>query len=214
MYATGTDTCPVRMLKLLISKTTPTATHLFNQFHKESEITPTNDVWYTNKPLSKRTFANFLPDICKAANVKRYTPHSLRATAIQCLSDVGFEARQIMFMSNHRNESSLRSYSRNVTTVQKKALSTSLTTLLPSRSLPSPDKVNQPIATYTTETQHQSVLSTIDNSAVVNQLVRATQSTHCQSTIDIYLPVTTTSSAANFFNNATFNSCTFNFITK
>lgn len=69
----------------------------------------------------KRSFQNFLPEICKNAGVeKRYTPHCIRATTIQHLNDSGWEARHIMFLSGHRNESSLRSYSRTVSTSKKK----------------------------------------------------------------------------------------------
>ena len=53
-----------------------------------------------------------------------YTAHCLRATAIQCMNDAGFEIRHIMHMSGH--ESSVRSYNRNCSTDQKKATSDSL----------------------------------------------------------------------------------------
>ena len=40
MYATGADTCPVKMLKLLISKTDGSASSLFNQYMKEAVSLP------------------------------------------------------------------------------------------------------------------------------------------------------------------------------
>jgi hypothetical protein len=114
MYSTGTENCPVNMLQLLIEKTDKNATSLFNQYNREAVFSPsTTAVWFADKALSKRSFGNFLGDICKAAKVQNhYTPHCLRATAIQCLSDEGFEARQIMYMSDHKCESSLRSYNK------------------------------------------------------------------------------------------------------
>ena len=127
MYATGGDLCPVAMLQLLIKKTDPNAQMLFNHFINEACQSPDRTmIWYTTKPLAKRTFASFMPDICKRAHVKKYTAHCLRATAIQSMNDVGHEARHIMFMSGHRNESSIRSYNRSVSTVQKKHLSHTL----------------------------------------------------------------------------------------
>lgn len=68
MYATGGKICPLKMLRLLINKTDPAATHLFNQYRKESLSCPlTSDIWFVNKPLAKCTFTKFLTDICRAA---------------------------------------------------------------------------------------------------------------------------------------------------
>ena len=41
-----------------------------------------------------------------------YTNHSIRATTITILDRSGFEARNIMSVSGHRNESSIKSYSK------------------------------------------------------------------------------------------------------
>jgi site-specific recombinase XerD len=109
MYAThDPKCCPVEILRLLIEKTDSNASHLFNHYYKDRNINA--DKWFTAKPLSKRTYANFLGEICIASGVqKKYSPHCLRATAIIYLNDSGFEARHIMFMiSNHKNESSLQ----------------------------------------------------------------------------------------------------------
>ena len=43
-----------------------------------------------------------MSDVCKLAKcAKTCTPHCLRATAITTMSDEGFEARQVMYMSGH-----------------------------------------------------------------------------------------------------------------
>ena len=131
MYATGDVTCPVEMLRLLIRKTVPKAQALFNSCVPNADRSPQNfGCWFDDKPLSKRTFTNFLPDICKASKcAARYTAHCLRATAITKMNDAGFEARHIMFMSGHRNESSIRSYNRNLSSEQKQRLSKSLSVM-------------------------------------------------------------------------------------
>ncbi|XP_021348216.1 uncharacterized protein LOC110447090 isoform X2 [Mizuhopecten yessoensis] len=100
---------------------------LFNQFDKSAVMKPIESaIWYTNKSLSKRTFAKFMSNICVAAKIdKKYTPHCLRAKAIQLLNDQGYEARHIMYMSDHRCE-----YNRNVANHQKKALSSSLSAIV------------------------------------------------------------------------------------
>ena len=87
MYTTGSDICPVKLLKHLIEKSDPSSTHLFNQYLRQSVVKPEIKTWYSPKSLSKRTFAGFLNDICNAAGLKtRYTAHCLRATAIPRLS--------------------------------------------------------------------------------------------------------------------------------
>lgn len=126
MYAyPDSPSCPVQMLKFFIQKTDSNATKLFNHCLKDATISPsTCDIWYTSQSLGKNTFRNFLPDISKQAGCsQRYTAHCLRATAIQSLSNAGFETRQIMYMSGHRNEASVRSYARDFTTIQKQSIS-------------------------------------------------------------------------------------------
>ena len=47
-----------------------------------------------------------------------YTNHCIRATCITTLDAAGYEARDIMAVSGHRSESSIRNYSR--TNIEKK----------------------------------------------------------------------------------------------
>ena len=67
-----------------------------------------------------------MPDICKNAGVQRYIAHSLHATAIQTMSDAGFAARNILFMTDHKHEESLKTYSRRPSTEQKQLISSVL----------------------------------------------------------------------------------------
>ena len=128
MYATNINSCPVALLKLLLAKTDPTAEFLFNSCNKIALTYPsTTEVWFTNTPLSARTYTLFMGDICKQSKTSSsYTAHSLRATAIHQLSNLGMEARHIMFMSGHRNEASLRSYTREPSNGQKRMMSNAL----------------------------------------------------------------------------------------
>ena len=46
-----------------------------------------------------------MSDISRNADCSRiYTPHSLRATAIQRMNDAGYQIRHIMHMSGHKDE--------------------------------------------------------------------------------------------------------------
>ncbi|XP_033726736.1 uncharacterized protein LOC117316304 [Pecten maximus] len=84
MYANNKSNCPVKMLRLLLEKTDPNSTALFNQCVKEAIFKPEeNKYWYNSKALGKSSFSCYMPDISKYANcTKRYTAHCLRATAI------------------------------------------------------------------------------------------------------------------------------------
>lgn len=113
MYATNTETCPVKMLKFFIDKNDKYASRLFNKISIHAKKYPAIcDIWYTTSSVGKSSFCEFFPDLCKAAGCsKRYTPHCLRATVMQAMSDdAGIETRQIMFMSGHRNEASMKTY--------------------------------------------------------------------------------------------------------
>ena len=84
MYATYEKTCPVSTLRLLLKKTPPSATNLFNQCHKGLTEHPTRvDIWYYPLPLAKGTIDRFLDNICKGAGILRvYTRVCLWATAM------------------------------------------------------------------------------------------------------------------------------------
>jgi site-specific recombinase XerD len=46
-----------------------------------------------------------MSDISRNADCSRiYTPHFLRATAIQRMNDAGYQIRHIMHMSGHKDE--------------------------------------------------------------------------------------------------------------
>ena len=65
--------------------------------------------------------------ISESANLSgKYTNHCARATCITVLSESGFEARQIVTVSGHRNEQSVQNYVRDTSTAQKRSMSASL----------------------------------------------------------------------------------------
>lgn len=124
MYANGTEMCPVASVKKFLEKTDASAVSLFNQCTPGALVNKEETLWYGNKPVKPKGFSTFMPDLCKNACLsKRYTAHSLRATAIQSLSDAGFENRNIMFMSDHKSEMSLKHYTRTPSIPQKRAIS-------------------------------------------------------------------------------------------
>lgn len=201
MYATGQNNCPVKMLKLLINRTEPSAKSLFNVCVKDALTNSKLQYWYSSKPLVKRTFANFMADICKAANCnKKYTAHCLRATAIQFMSDAGFQARHIMFMSGHRSEASLRSYSRNMSTEQKKSISSTLSAVA-TGSEPCVDIPNNQLVPMSVGHNMQQIQQGGDLSQ---------QNSHVPSTSIM----SSVHASSGFLTNSTFHGCTFNFSGK
>ncbi|PIK46305.1 hypothetical protein BSL78_16837 [Apostichopus japonicus] len=67
MYATGNDNCPVKMLKLYLSKLNPKCEHLF-QRPNSSFTKGKEQKWYNNVPVGKNTLGNMMKEISKAAN--------------------------------------------------------------------------------------------------------------------------------------------------
>jgi len=130
-YATGGPLCPVKILKLFISKQNPNATMMFNKYDEKALTNPdTTHPWYVDKALDKRTFETFMRDISAAAGLsQRFTAHCLQATAITAMSDAGIEVRHIMFWSGHKQEGSIRSYSRGASTKQKRQISNTMSAI-------------------------------------------------------------------------------------
>ena len=71
------------------------------------------EVWYDNMVVSENTLCKSLTVISQRAELSTiYTNHSIRARTLTILDRSGFEARHIMSVSGHRNESSIKSYSK------------------------------------------------------------------------------------------------------
>jgi hypothetical protein len=87
------------------------------QCSKEAQRSPDlADKWQTCELVKSKQFSSFMPYICKNVGVQRYTGNSLRATAIQAMSDAGFETRNILFMTDQKHEESLKTYSQRPST--------------------------------------------------------------------------------------------------
>ncbi|KAK0138061.1 hypothetical protein N1851_025724 [Merluccius polli] len=92
----GDPLCPVKSFKKNISKCPPDAKSLY--LHPKRSITVASDVWYSREPMG-------------VGLSRVYINHSLRSTAVGHLSDAGLETRQIMSVTGHCCESSLREWS-------------------------------------------------------------------------------------------------------
>ena len=96
----GNPLCPVASLVKYLAKIPPGATAFYLQ--PKRVFAPSDTFWYMSTPLGVKQLGKMLPRLCQEAGTVRYTNHSLRATAIQKLSDAGLASREIMAVSGHR----------------------------------------------------------------------------------------------------------------
>lgn len=121
MYTSTQDTksCPVKSLKLYLSKLHPENDLLFQQPRQKIEKQET--IWYTTRPVGSKTISGFMAQLSSEAGLsQRYTNHCVRATTITMLSHAGVSSRAITRISKHRNETSLKHYERDSSDQQKR----------------------------------------------------------------------------------------------
>jgi site-specific recombinase XerD len=74
---------------------------------------PSEGPWFTNAPLGVNTLGNKMKTISEKAGWSLiYTKHSLRATTVTVLDEAGVAGRDIMAVTGHKSESSLKHYVR------------------------------------------------------------------------------------------------------
>lgn len=117
--------CPVESFVYYRSKLNPLQSSLWQRPKKI--VKETDVIWYDNSPLGKNTLGNMLKSMSTMYNLSTvYTNHCLRATCITTLDLNGFEARQIMNISGHKSETSLKNYSHHVSESVKRKMSHAL----------------------------------------------------------------------------------------
>ena len=111
MFATGGEHCPVKQLKLYISKLNPKCSALFQR--PKVKNWRLSSSWYMNIPVSEGTIGGFMPRISEEAELSiRYTNHSIRATTVSSLREAGIHPNDIRAITGHRSVASIESYSR------------------------------------------------------------------------------------------------------
>ena len=155
MYSQDNDLCPVKSLKLYLSKLNP-ANEVFYQKPKPKNYNGCT-VWYENKPLGKNTLGKMMSSISEAANLSnKYTNHCLRATAATVLAEAGVEARNICSVTGHKNESSLKSYIHGPSLQQRHQFSKTLSDHGKSCTTVAPVKLSGPVEIQVPTDQSQS----------------------------------------------------------
>ena len=200
MYATGGPQCPIKSLKLYLSKLCRDSEDFFVKVRTDKNFRPDlEETWFTGKPLGVNSIGDFMKKISERLHLsKKYTNHSVRATTVTTLSDNGIEARQIMNVTGHKCESSLRSYNTDNSNAQKRKISSILASETSIQTIPAEteNEIQEVQATCSNEGSHlqhaQKILKVFDNSSSTSNNI-------------------STTNGAPYFLNPTFNNCTFNF---
>ena len=122
-------------LQFYISKPNPKCTAFFQ--YPKRKCSPSESIWYENRPLGIQKLGTMMKEMSEAAGLsKKYTNHSVRATAITLWSNAGLSNRHIMAISGHRNEQSLRSYNARPSSAQLQHSSDVLSNALSESGLP------------------------------------------------------------------------------
>ena len=101
-----------------IRRLNPGCPFLFQQSRKE----PKENIYYSNFVIGHNRLGSMMSVISEAASLsQRYTNHSLRATKVHILEDsTQIPSRHIMSVTEHKSESSLKTYSGKTTENTKK----------------------------------------------------------------------------------------------
>ena len=120
--------CPVRAFELYLSKLYPSLDLLWQKPKAIDNFNESDGVWYCNAPLGKNTLGSLMKTISVEYKLSKvYTNHCIRSTAVSVLDNNNFEARHIMRVSGHKSETSIRSYSRQLTECKQREISHTLT---------------------------------------------------------------------------------------
>ena len=135
MYGPG-----VNIYQFYMSKRNPKCSRLFQTPLKNFQISDACkstdstmvDLWYKNEAMGKCTLGTIMQRISKKSGLSQvYTCHSVRVSTITTLFQAGIPCQQIMRITNHKRETSLKPYIEDTTEAQKRHNSSILANSLP-----------------------------------------------------------------------------------
>lgn len=157
------EQCPVRAYTFYLSKLHPDNDALFQ---RPRPTIPAEGPWYCNAPVGIKTLGKMMADISEKAGLsQRYTNHCVRATTCVQLDRAGYDTQEIMAITGHRNEASVRSYTSRMHPQRARDISYSLS------SCPIPQPLNRAAAT-STESQAPPSPTTMSPIATVAAVVQ------------------------------------------
>ena len=115
---------PVKAFELYLSKLNPSLDSLWQRPKAFDNFNESDSVWYYNAPLGKNTLGSLMKSLSVEYKLSKvYTNHCISSTAVSVLDNNNFEARHIMRVSGHKSETSIRSYSRQLTECKQREIS-------------------------------------------------------------------------------------------
>lgn len=124
----GDVLCPVRAFELYISKLHKEMDRLFQKPKKI--VDASQPYWFDRVPYGKTPLGGMMPTLSHNANLsKRYTNHSLRATAIEKLIWSGINKKEVRSISQRRSDSGLENYGHSTSVIQRKKMASILSNI-------------------------------------------------------------------------------------
>lgn len=131
----GNPRCPVASLRKYKQKLNPDCDSLWQR--PKTSVSDDDDVWYCNISQGKNTLGDKMKKISMRAGCSQvYTNHCLRATSVTILDHAGFKSRDIMTVSGHHAESSIKNYVR-TSEATKVEMSNALANIVAPTEIPS-----------------------------------------------------------------------------
>ena len=125
MYAVpGSKDCPVMHYERYIKSLHPQCDALFQRAKKRFTR---EGLGYDNAPLGIHTLSDMMVKMTELGKLSQhYTNHCIRKTCVTALADSGFEAKDIMTVTGHKNVQSLDPYLGKASDKRKKSMSDAL----------------------------------------------------------------------------------------
>lgn len=165
LFFTDSPVCPVYCFENYLSKLSSKRNDLWQKL--KPNLTGFESEWYFNAPLGRDPLNDTMKTLSiKAKLSKEYTNHSIRATTVTTLGENDVKDRIIMATTNHRSESSLKSYHRRISAKQRREVSDILAKEMGHEVPQPPPKVAKPSSTVSIPTDKPAVTNTINNPEV------------------------------------------------
>ncbi|XP_071491241.1 uncharacterized protein KIAA1958 homolog [Diadema antillarum] len=213
MIETNDARCPVASFLSYVEKLNPECEWFWQ---KPKPEVPRSGPWYCNSPLGKNKLGDKMKEISLKAGTRVYTNHCLRATSITFLRDAGFKDRDIMSVSGHHSESSLKHYAR-TTEKKKEEMARAISSTIrsnPNQQLqiaPSagPSAIDIPSTSSIADNIPGHVNQDLDLEAILRDIANSPRGT-----MNIPVSITNTSSQENKPTSYNFHNCVVHFHQK
>jgi hypothetical protein len=107
----GSPRCPVATLKKYLDRIHPECPFMWQR--PKAKVHENDTIWFDKSPIGRDSLSNMMKKISLASGCSKvYTNHCLRATTCTLLDHSGCASRDIMSVSGHRSETSIKYYVR------------------------------------------------------------------------------------------------------